>query len=62
MRIALNIANNKDYSVITERMSIKEGVIATQIKKGNLEMIFDENIISKEEILDFIEELGFSIL
>lgn len=62
MRIALNIGNNKDYSIITERMSIKEGVIATQIKKGKLEMIFDENIISKEEILDFIEDLGFSIL
>lgn len=62
MRIVLNIGNNKDYSIITEGMSTKEGVIATQIKKGNLEMIFDENIISKEEILDFIEDLGFSIL
>lgn len=65
MRLELNIMNvgqNKDYSMINERMSSREGIMATQVKKGKLEMIFDENIISKEEILDFIEDLGFSIL
>lgn len=65
MRLELNIMNvgqNKDYSIINERMSSIEGIMATQVKNGKLEMIFDENIILKEEILDFIEDLGFSIL
>jgi hypothetical protein len=65
MKISLNImdlSQNENFTVITERISGKEGVIATQLKKNSLEMIFDENIISKDEILDFIEEMGFSIL
>ncbi|SHI02228.1 hypothetical protein [Clostridium grantii] len=65
MKISINImdlSQRDNFAVITERISAKEGIIATQLKKNNLEMIFDENIISKDEILDFIEDMGFSIL
>ena len=65
MKISINImdlSQRDNFAVITERISAKEGIIATQLKKNNLEMIFDENIICKDEILDFIEEMVFSIL
>ncbi|MFR5265750.1 ferredoxin [Clostridium sp.] len=60
----INLNNKKVISNIRSALANKNGIIACEIKatQGTIDVIYDEHYIKEEEILDTIENLGYSTI
>lgn len=58
-----NIRSQTDINKIRETLSNEEGIIACYIKKdkGEVDVVYDDYFITKEEIEDTIEDMGYTI-
>lgn len=58
-----NINSSKDVGNIQNAISMNEGVIACEIslEKKEIQIIYNDVIISLSEIIDSIENLGYMI-
>ncbi|MGL5152874.1 MAG: heavy-metal-associated domain-containing protein [Clostridium sp.] len=59
-----DIKNSKDISNIQKAISFNEGVIACEISKEKKEVtvVYNEQYLSIESIIDSIESLGYMII
>ncbi|MBU5486239.1 heavy-metal-associated domain-containing protein [Clostridium sp. MSJ-11] len=59
-----NMKNMNDISRVRKAISNNEGVIACQInpEKGEANIVYDEHFILLDEIIESIEDLGYTIL
>lgn len=66
MKLSLQIANlnsSKDIYKIKSAITVKEGILACEVKqKGVVSIVFDNYSISEDDILDSLEENGYVIL
>lgn len=67
MKSVIKVCNMKsmnDISRVRKAISNNEGVIACQINsdKGEINVVYDEYFISLDEIMESIEDLGYTIL
>ena len=58
-----NMNKSKDVGNIQEAISMNEGVIACEIslEKKEIQIIYNESIVSLNKIIDSIENLGYII-
>lgn len=58
-----NMDSQKDARVIQENIVNNDGVIATQISlsKKELTIIYNDNFLSNEKIINSIEDLGYIV-
>lgn len=66
MNISLKVANmdtNLDVSNIKEAMGGNDGVVACEIlqDKGEIQIVYDEQLVTVEEIISSIEDKGYSV-
>lgn len=59
-----DIKNTKDLSNIQNAIASNDGVIACEVSLGKKEVqiIYNENYVKIEEIIDSIENLGFIVI
>ncbi len=59
-----DIKNTKDLSNIQNAIASNDGVIACEVSLGKKEVqiIYNENYVKIEEIIDSIENLGFVVI
>ena len=59
-----NMKNTTDISKVRNAISNNEGIIACQInsEKGEVSVVYDNYFVSLEEIMESIENLGYTIL
>lgn len=60
----INLNHKKVVNDIRSALASKNGIIACEIKasEGKIDVIYDEYYLSEEEILDAIENLGYSTI
>lgn len=60
----INLNHKKVVNDIRSALASKNGIIACEIKaaEGRIDVIYDEYYLSEEEILDSIENLGYSTI
>lgn len=59
-----NMKNMADVSNIRKAISNNQGVIACQIssEKGEVNVVYDEYFITLDNLIECIEDLGYTIL
>lgn len=59
-----NMKNTTDISRVRNAISNNEGIIACQInsEKGEVSVVYDDYFVSLEQIMESIENLGYTIL
>jgi copper chaperone len=67
MKSTIKIANMRslgDINNIREAISNHEGVIACQInkEKSEVNVVYDSHFLSKDKLIQSLEDLGYSIL
>ena len=60
----LSMRTLKDVSKVRNAIASNEGVVACQInrEKDEVEIVFDRGLLSIDEIIESIEELGYSVM
>lgn len=60
----LNMKTMADVSSIRKAISNNEGVIACQInsEKGEVNVVYDEYFVTLDNLIESIEDLGYTIL
>ncbi|PRR77877.1 hypothetical protein CLLI_21380 [Clostridium liquoris] len=60
----LNMKTMADVSNIRKAISSNEGVIACQInsEKGEVNVVYDEYFVTLDNLMESIEDLGYTIL
>ena len=60
----LNMKTMADVSNIRKAISSNEGVIACQInsEKGEVNIVYDEYFVTLDNLMESIEDLGYTIL
>lgn len=59
-----NMKSTTDISRVRDAISNNEGIIACQInsEKGEVSVVYDNYFVSLEQIMESIENLGYTIL
>lgn len=65
MKLSIEIANmktSKDINNVKYAITAKEGILACEVKeRGVISIVFDNYSITKDSIIDTIEEEGYII-
>lgn len=67
MKSTLKVCNMRtldDVSVVRNAIANNEGVIACQVnkEKGDVDIVYDGELLNIEIIIEAIEELGFTVI
>lgn len=60
----LSMRTLDDVSIIKNAIANNEGVVACQISKdkGEVEIVFDNQLLMVDKIIESIEELGYTVI
>lgn len=65
MKLSIEIANmktNKDINNVKYAITVKEGILACEVKeKRVVSIVFDNYSLTKDDIIDSIEENGYIV-
>ena len=65
MKLSIEIANmktNKDINNVKYAITVKEGILACEVKeKRVVSIVFDNYSLTKDDIIDAIEEKGYIV-
>lgn len=59
----LNLRTNDDVNTIKETICKNSGVVACSVDKnrGDVSIVFDDYFITKEQMVNDLEDLGYSV-